>query len=170
MPEKNDWDNQSDPQDGNDDEIIELTQIVSTDPEAPEVSADIGFLPESEPDLELEAFDFFDTDETPEPGIDDSIAEKSMDPGDEISDEKQAARDDSLPAADSSGTETQSTLELVDRISEEKMEAALERVIEKKFTQKIESILFEVMERVIRDQIREIKDSLQKDLDDIDKI
>ncbi|THB81391.1 MAG: hypothetical protein D3926_02225 [Desulfobacteraceae bacterium] len=58
----------------------------------------------------------------------------------------------------------------VDALSKEQIEAALERVIENKFSQKIESILFEVMEKVIEKEIQEIKESLQKDLDDIDKV
>ncbi len=52
-------------------------------------------------------------------------------------------------------------------ISADQFEAALERVIEKKFADKIESILFEVMEKVIEKEISEIRESLQKDLDQI---
>ena len=52
----------------------------------------------------------------------------------------------------------------------EDLEAALERVIEAKFSDKIESILFEVMERVIEKEIAQIKESLQKDLDQIGNI
>ncbi|NOX33232.1 MAG: hypothetical protein GXP56_05775 [Deltaproteobacteria bacterium] len=52
-------------------------------------------------------------------------------------------------------------------VSPEVLEAALERVIEKKFADKIEAILFEVMEKVIGKEIGEIKESLQKDLDQI---
>ena len=43
----------------------------------------------------------------------------------------------------------------------------MERVVEKKFADKIETILFEVMEKVIEKEIKEIKESLQKDLDQI---
>ena len=52
-------------------------------------------------------------------------------------------------------------------ISSDMVEAALERVIEKKFSGKIETILFEVMEKMIEKEIKEIKESLQKDLDQI---
>ncbi len=48
-------------------------------------------------------------------------------------------------------------------------EAALEKVIEKKFADKIETILFEVMERVIEKEIMQIRNSLQQDLDQIGK-
>ncbi len=54
-------------------------------------------------------------------------------------------------------------------VSRADVEAALERVIEKKFSQTIEPILFEVMEKVIGKEIADIKASLQKDLDDIGK-
>ena len=52
-------------------------------------------------------------------------------------------------------------------IDQAQVEAILERIIEKKFADKIESILFEVMENVIEKQIIEIKESLQKDLEQI---
>ncbi len=52
-------------------------------------------------------------------------------------------------------------------ISQQQMEAALERVIEKKFSEKIDIILFDVMERVISKEIKEIRENLQKDLDQI---
>ncbi len=52
-------------------------------------------------------------------------------------------------------------------VSQEQLEAALERIIEKKFSQKIEAILFDVMERVISREITEIRENLQKDLDQI---
>ena len=47
------------------------------------------------------------------------------------------------------------------------MEAALEKIIEKKFSATIEKILFEVMEKVIKREIEDIKAGLKKDLDDI---
>ncbi len=52
-------------------------------------------------------------------------------------------------------------------ISQEQVDAALERVIEKKFAEKIEKILFEVMERVIEKEVVDLKARLQKDLDEI---
>ena len=52
-------------------------------------------------------------------------------------------------------------------ITPEQVEAALERVIERKFSDKIGSILFEVMEKVIEKELKSIKESLQKDLDQI---
>ncbi len=55
-------------------------------------------------------------------------------------------------------------------IDADSIEAALEKVIEKKFGSKIESLLFEVMEKVMVKEINEIKDTLQKDLNSIGKI
>ena len=52
-------------------------------------------------------------------------------------------------------------------ITQDQLEAALERIIEKKFSKTIEKILFEVMEKVIHNEIRDIKKGLHKDLDDI---
>ena len=47
-------------------------------------------------------------------------------------------------------------------VTEEQVMAALERVIEKKFADKIETLLFEVLERVIQNEVAEIKESLQQ--------
>lgn len=52
-------------------------------------------------------------------------------------------------------------------VSQEQVAAALERVIEKKIADKIETILFEAMEKVIEKEIAGIKESLQKNLDQI---
>ena len=55
-------------------------------------------------------------------------------------------------------------------VSEAQIEAALERVIEKKFAEKIEPLLFETMERVILQEIQKIKTTLLKDADQIDPL
>lgn len=52
-------------------------------------------------------------------------------------------------------------------LTSEQVEAALEKVIEKQFAGKIQTILFQVMEKVIEREIAGIRDSLQKDLDQI---
>ncbi len=52
-------------------------------------------------------------------------------------------------------------------LDRETFEAVLEKIIEKKFSETIEKILFEVMERVIKREIEDIKAGLKKDLDDI---
>ena len=53
-------------------------------------------------------------------------------------------------------------------VTQEQLEAALERVIEKKFADKIQFLLFEGMEKVIKKEIIEIKKRLQKDLDQME--
>ena len=55
-------------------------------------------------------------------------------------------------------------------VSEAQIEAALERLIEKKFAEKIEPLLFETMERVILREIQKIKTTLLKDADQIDPL
>ncbi len=52
-------------------------------------------------------------------------------------------------------------------ITQEQVDAALERVIEKKFAKKIEKILLEVMEKVLEKEIVDIRKRLQKDLNEI---
>jgi len=52
--------------------------------------------------------------------------------------------------------------------TKEQLDAAIERVVEKKFSRQIEQILFEVTEKVIKREIAEIKAGLQRDLDHID--
>jgi len=56
--------------------------------------------------------------------------------------------------------------DLESTITREQVDAALERVIEKKFAVKIEKILFEVMEKVLEKEIADIRKRLQKDLDE----
>ncbi len=55
-------------------------------------------------------------------------------------------------------------------LTREQLDAALERVIEKKFAGTIEKILFEVMEKVIEKEIADIRERLQKDLDDLGSV
>ncbi len=46
----------------------------------------------------------------------------------------------------------------------DQIEAALEKVIEKKYAQKIEPLLFDAVERVVKKEIEAIKKSLFKDI------
>jgi len=52
-------------------------------------------------------------------------------------------------------------------ITQEQVDAALERVIEKKFAKKIDKILLEVMEKVLEKEMADIRKRLQKDLDEV---
>ena len=53
-------------------------------------------------------------------------------------------------------------------VSQEQLETALERVIEKRFADKIDILLIEGMEKVIKKEINQIKERLQKDLDQME--
>jgi hypothetical protein len=131
-----------DPEDISEDNIIELTDIVKKEDTDfnPDVAREEGI--EVEEDLELDNEVFADK------GLELEISDKDI----PVEQEKNI-----LPDRDLS-------------VTQEQMEAALERVIEKKFADKIETILFEVMEKVIEKEIAEIKESLQKDLDHIGNV
>lgn len=85
-------------------------------------------------------------------GLTDSDAAEQDDTADDI------WEDPSLP---------EEALPVMETVSTQQLETALERVIERKFAEKIEPMLFEAMERVIAREIEKIKESLQKDLDQI---
>ena len=55
-------------------------------------------------------------------------------------------------------------------MTSEQLETALERVIEKRFADKIDILLTEGMERVIKKEIAEIKERLQKDLNQMGNV
>ncbi|MFA5905306.1 MAG: hypothetical protein WC836_15340 [Desulfobacula sp.] len=58
----------------------------------------------------------------------------------------------------------------VTSLTSEQIETALEKIIEKQFADKIETLLFQVMEKVIEREIAGIRESLQKDLDQIGNV
>ncbi len=126
-----------------DDDIIELTDPAEEDNAGVDLGIGTQEIPELDEDLELDA------------GKSD---EESLELESEDHSVAGIVKSDDNPAPFS---------EL--NIEPEQIEAALERVIEKKFADKIETILFAVMEKVIEKEITEIKESLQKDLDDIGK-
>ena len=131
-----------DPEDISEDNIIELTDIVKKEDTDfnPDVAREEGI--EVEEDLELDNEVFADK------GLELEMFDKDI----PVEQEKNILSDRDLS------------------VTQEQMEAALERVIEKKFADKIETILFEVMEKVIEKEIAEIKESLQKDLDHIGNV
>jgi hypothetical protein len=55
-------------------------------------------------------------------------------------------------------------------ISQEDLEAALERVIEKQYADKIQSVLLQTVEKVVEKQISELKESLKKDFENMDGV
>lgn len=125
--------------DSNDDEIIELTQVAEdTLSEEAEDVIDLTQVAETEPEALV-----LEDALTPEPA-----SEEAADTEEASSGETGAS---DMPA-----------------LGRKELEAAIERVIERKFSQQIEQILFEVTETVIKREIADIKAGLQKDLDDID--
>ncbi len=172
---------------GLDDDIIELTDIakkdsdLSTDDDVIELT-DIAEGETTNLDLDIEKEDEFDPeisdaedvdqvdDEFTDDIFEDDEVEDDLD-DDELTDIDQV--DDELEddaadiIADKPEAEPDSDKVVPEdfNIDQEQIETILERIIEKKFAGKIESILFEVMENVIEKQIVEIKESLQKDLE-----
>ncbi len=151
MEDKTEWEIQVDMDDTED--YIELTDIVKTD--SGDDNPELALTPLEETISHEMEFAEIQLDEL---SLDDSADADLF-----LKDTK-----DTLEAqADVSVNEI---LPMTENISSEQVETALERVIEKKFAQKIESILFEVMERVIEKEIAEIRATLQKDLDNIGKV
>ncbi len=150
-----------------DDDIIELTDIVDKDSD---ISTDdvmeLTDIAEDEnisldPDIE---------DELPHDIIEMEVEESETEESETEEFETDEFETDEFETEDVEQTEddfNKAAIQDLD-IDQEQIESVLERVIEKKFYGKIENILFEVMENVIEKQIIEIKESLQKDLDQID--
>lgn len=177
MADKTEWDSQMDMNDKED--LIELTDIIQTDSESDHPVLDLSLLEETiseevpellNPEMELDDIKFDDADED---SIEDPFSEEDPFP-DIVFDEQDpdpVEEKDTVPVEEPEPELPDDKLisDAGPVISSDQIEAALERVIEKKFAQKIESILFEVMERVIEKEIMEIKETLQKDLDNIGK-
>jgi hypothetical protein len=122
-----------------DDGIIELTQVVSED---------------SSEGTDQEVIELLDMDTQQEETREDDLG-LDFDPGaDKIDDSVLFDESDVASGIESS-------------ITQEQLDAALERVIEKKFSNKIEKILFEVIEKVLEKEVLDIRQRLQKDLDEI---
>ena len=142
----------------NGEDIIELTQVIPDDT-LEDDGQDIIELTDIEPG-EIENDAGVDTGDH---GIID-LSEPILDDP-----ETDSANQDSPLSAEMTAEDTDTTAQPapVSDISQEALQVALERVIEKKFSETIEKILFEVMEKVIQKEIADIKASLQKDLDEI---
>ncbi len=164
------------------DGLIELTDVVEVEPEEVEQEGTIeltDIVSEEGSDLDLD-----DASEDIDFDLDDTEVQ-SLDATDDFIDEEVSSFDDEpeleelqLPeevsvdepvvekaAAGISMTDV-SVPEL--NVGIEDIEAALDRVIEKKFGDKIETILFEVIEKVIEKEIIQIKNSLKLDLDQVE--
>jgi hypothetical protein len=142
-------------------DVIELTEIDTPEEEAEE--NDLGM------DLDLDAGEA-DTDE---PMLfDDSDVDFDLDMDEIVKTVSEKEDDVSEPALtmapiDEEVIDEEAVPDIGSTITQEQMDAALERVIEKKFANKIEKILFEVIEKVLKKEIVDIRQRLQKDLDEI---
>lgn len=143
------------------DDIIELTDIVEKEI-APSTQEDIieltDIIGDDTANLDLDSVkaESFKSEENLEPEEDTSFIEKAEPKMEDPINEEQLELDvDAAP-------------DMPFNVTQEQLEAALERVIEKKFADKIEALLFESMEKVIKKEIVEIKDRLQKDLDQME--
>ncbi|WP_457553892.1 hypothetical protein [Desulfobacula sp.] len=142
-----------------DEKIVELKDIVEV-PDDPSIQEDVIELTDivekrsAAPDIDYVGKDNFMAEENLEMEGDTGIELETDDPREKIFPEPEVATD---PASSSS-------------LDKEQLEAALERVIEKKFADKIDVILFEAMEKVIKKEILKIKKRLQKGLDQIGTI
>jgi len=138
------------------DEIIELTQVVDDD-----------FLNVSEQDVQGQ--DALDHDALDHDTLDHDTLDQEIIELTDIHTNTDEVQADEVQAEepDDNDLDMESVLMGDSSISQEQVDAALERVIEKKFAEKIEKILFEVMERVIEKEVVDLKARLQKDLDEI---
>ena len=158
-----------------DDSIIELTDVVEDGQDAEKVlSEDILSDVEISGDSTIE---FTDLDDFNDLEMDSELDVQEIEMEDLPQDEpfrNELSEDESFseetitvgPTADSGDMSVSDQI----FVSDEQIESALERVIEKKFAEKIEPLIFETMERVILQEIQKIKTTLLKDLDQIDPL
>jgi hypothetical protein len=150
---------EEDASDGPDQDVIELTDIDTQIEETKEddLNLDLDFdarPAETEDDVPFEDNDFdFDMEESAAtvPDQEDKMPEPvlAMDP----------VSSESVSGVSVSAIES--------NITQEQVDAALERVIEKKFAKIIEKSLLEVMEKVLEKEIVDIRKRLQIDIEEI---
>jgi len=180
MTDLTDWDDDILSEAETDDGIIDLMEVVDKDSESANEDDFIELtevVKEENTDVEDDIIELTDAAEEDSTDFDLGVATQERQEIDEdLELDAGVSGDESLEFESEDHTE-EIIAESVDspvpfsdlKVEPEQIEAALERVIEKKFADKIETILFAVMEKVIDKEITEIKESLQKDLDDIGK-
>jgi hypothetical protein len=156
-----------------DDDVIELTDIAENET----TNLDLDKVKEDEFDLEISdsddaeqidedfAEDIFEDNDVEDDLYDDEHTDDELIGIDQIDDELEDDAADIITDKPEAEPDSKKVVPEDFNIDQEQIETILERIIEKKFAGKIESILFEVMENVIEKQIVEIKESLQKDLE-----
>ena len=180
MVDKTDWYDDFMKEEKTDEEIVELTDIVeggkdlSTQEDIIELTdiVDVEKSPSTQGDI-IELMDIVE-DQSAASDLD-SVMEEGINSGEnlELEDDiyfKEGLElemndpEDEVPVESIAVTEPGMELS----VSQEQLEAALERVIEKRFADKIDILLIEGMEKVIKKEIVEIKERLQKDLDQME--
>lgn len=155
------------------DSIIELTDVVEDGDEAEDVLSD-DILSEDEISedspielTDMDDFSGFEMDaesDVEEIGMDDPAPDEAS--GDRPVPDNEDAAEQTLVFQETPVTDETPEIDEMS-VSEAQIEAALERIIEKKFAEKIEPLLFDTMERVILQEIQKIKTALLKDMDRI---
>jgi len=146
-----DWDNDWVDNDESGEKIIELTDRVMDEPDS---------------GTEEDILELTDIVETPGLDLNLDIVRVDADQGMETFELGLDPEEKTGPAPQDQGFDPEPALPLAPTPGQ--VEAALEKVIEKQFADKIETILFQVIERVIEREITGIRESLQKDLDQIE--
>jgi hypothetical protein len=139
---------------GQDDQIIELAEVVDDEANMVDAPSDDDIIELM--DLASETGDMAASAMLPDDAGVDDVPDEVV-PDAELPDAE--VPDEDIPA--------QAVLQAVSAISPQQVETALERVIEKQFAEKIEPLLFDTMERVISQEIKKIKKTLLKDMDQI---
>ena len=152
MVDMKDWYDDFISEEKTDEEIVELTDIV-----------DEGKEPSTQDDI-IELTDIADVEKS-------SSTQEDIIELTDIVEDQSAVLDlemnyplDEVPVESVAVTEPGMELS----VSQEQLETALERVIEKRFADKIDILLIEGMEKVIKKEINQIKERLQKDLDQME--
>ncbi len=150
-----------------DNKIIELTNLVNDDDSFDDSTDPDLFSPDSdinEPDFdeELDFSEDYDFTEVSDIGKSDLIntypdVTKVENDGADHANHQHLQVDTDISVTDVSLTDRQ-------------FESALEKVIEKKFAEKIETLLFQIVEKVVENEIADIKGKLTKKITEIKKI
>jgi hypothetical protein len=156
-----------------DDGIIELTQVVEED-FSDATDQKVIELTDIDTQIEGAKEDYLDLDfdtgpsKTDNNGLfDDGDLDFDLDLDETIarvSEQENEISESILPIAPVSGAPVTA---IEPTVTQEQVDAALERVIEKKFAKIIEKSLLEVMEKVLEREIVDIRKRLQNDLDEL---
>jgi hypothetical protein len=150
-----DWDNKQQP-DSTEEEFIELTDIISTEPNSDEEEP-IELMEVAEKG-DFAINDVEKDDKESEPDFMETDSEKDEEEAETLFDYK-----DKYLEMNSDPVEDEEKKTEFANISREELEAALERVIEKQYADKIQDLLLETVEKVIEKEISKLKENLQKD-------